>query len=107
MREWLYKTDGSGRPRRFLGHGEALSWAAMLVGRFAGPPLGLGVAAAIFAPQGLPREALLWLALMVLALSAVSVAGIYLYVALSGGVMGEEERAGYLERLRDSRRGRW
>lgn len=107
MRQWLYKTYESGRPRRFLSHRELLMWAARKVGGYLGPPLGLGVIAAIFVPQDLAREVFLWLSVMGLALCATAVAGIYLYVALSGGVMSAEQRAGYLERLRESRRGRW
>ena len=52
MRKWLYKTDGSGRPRRFLNHRELILWAVLKVGGYAGAPLALGVIAAIFAPQG-------------------------------------------------------
>lgn len=107
MRRWLYKTDEAGRPRRFLSHRELLLWAALNVGGYVGPPLGLGLVIAIFDPQGVGREIVLALMAMVLAACVVGVVGIYLYVALSGGVMSREERAGYLERLRESRRGRW
>jgi hypothetical protein len=82
-------------------------WAALKVGGYVGPPLGLGVIAAIFAPQDLARDAFPWPSVMVLALCAATVAGIYLYVALSSGAMSCEERAGYLDKLRESQRGRW
>lgn len=107
MRQWLYKTDGSGRPRRFLSHRELILGAALKVGRYVGSALGLGLVIAIFDPQGIGQEIVLALMAMVLAACVVGVAGIYLYVALSGGLMSAEERAGYLERLRESRRGRW
>lgn len=107
MREWIYKTDENGRPRRFLSHREAISWAALKVGRYAGPPLGLCVVAIIFDPQGLGRLAFLLLGPMVLALCVTVVAVMYAYVALSGGVMGPDERMRHRERLRESRRGRW
>ncbi|WP_047866570.1 hypothetical protein [Rubrobacter aplysinae] len=107
MREWLYKKDEKGGPRRFLSHRELAAWDALKVGRFAGPPLGLCVVATIFDPQELGRLAFLSLGLMLLAFCVAVVAVMYLYVALSGGVMGPEERLRYRERLRESRRGRW
>jgi hypothetical protein len=107
MRQWVYKTDDKGRPRRFTSHREAIGWAALKVGRYAGPVVGLGAAALIFDPEGLGREFILLLTLMVVVLCAAVVALLYAYVALSGGVMGSDERRAHLEELRESRRGRW
>lgn len=96
MKGWLYKTDDSGRPRRFLSRREVIPWAALKTGRCAGPAPAIGLVTAIFDPQGLGREVFLSLAVMVFAACALAVAGIYVHVALSGGVMGSEERGRYL-----------
>lgn len=107
MREWTYKTDEKGRPRRFLSHRELALWATLKVVRYAGPVVGLGAVALIFDPEGFGRGFILLLGLMALALCVAVVAVMYAYVALSGGVMGSEERMRYQKRLRVSRRGRW
>lgn len=77
MRQWLYKTDEGGRPRRFLEHRELLLWVALKVGRFAGPPLGLLLLAGIFDLRGLGHQGFVLFGLMVLALCAVAVAVMY------------------------------
>lgn len=101
MREWMYKTDEAGRPRRFVSHREAAWWAARKVGTFFLPLLVSPILWALFGsdspyrwsavPPVVAGVILLWL---------LAVGSIYLYLALSGGVMGEAER-----RRREDRNG--
>jgi hypothetical protein len=92
-RGWAYETDAAGRPRRFLSHREAAWWAARRVGTFFLPLLAPPVLWALFGAASPGR----WLAalLVVAAVACVwlTVVGtVYLYLALSGGVMGKAER---------------
>ena len=92
-RRWIYKTDESGRPRRFLNHREAAWWAARKVGTFFVPLLVSPVLWALFSPD----EPYRWAAVVPLMTAVVCVwlvviVTIYLYVALSGGVMDRAER---------------
>lgn len=99
MRGWIYKTDDAGKPRRFLGHGEAVLWALLTVGKVIG---GIAVlmllnsAVAAYRDWGawvytfIPALVGFWLAVW----PCVSLA-LYLYVSLSGGVMDDEARQRY------------
>lgn len=110
MREWRYKTDEAGKPRRFYGHRELGLWAALKVGRFAGPPLASGAVLSVVFSIGLadfPLRIVLWLAVAALILCIVVAALVHAYVALSGGIMSAEERSERLRKFRESRRGRW
>lgn len=93
MRKWAYKTDGAGRPRRFLSHREAAWWAARRVGTFFLPLLASPILWAIFGSDSSSR----WLSALPLIVAVACVwfavvGAIYLYLALSGGIMGEAER---------------
>ncbi len=98
MRKWPYKTDDAGRPRRFLSHGEAAWWAVRRVGTFFLPLLVSPILWAIFDPAA-PSQRLTALPLVAaVACVWLSVVGaVYLYLALSGGVMGEDERRRFHE----------
>ena len=99
-RRWIYKTDDAGAPRRFLGHREVLLWAGLKVGRTTSPFALFGLLGSVVETyrdglSGWPVFTLMlavgWLAIWL----SVSLA-IYLYVALSGGVMDREDRRRYL-----------
>lgn len=100
MREWTYKKDQAGKPRRFLHHGEALLWALLTVGRFPGAFFGfwllLFLIRAVREGGGIGWSTVttvLVVALLTVWLLVSSV--LYLFVALSGGVMDEEARRRY------------
>lgn len=100
MREWPYKTDESGRPRRFLDHRESVSWAAVRVVKFAGSSLAFGVVMLLFFyPQDLRPVVILPVIAVVLVLCAAAVVAIHLYFVFAGGVMDRDERQRYLESL--------
>lgn len=96
-RKWRYRTDVAGRPRRFLSHREAAWWAALTAGKFASPLLlyaslmafvhsaGPGLA---LAERAAPFSVVAMLVAFWLAGSGV----LYLFVTLSGGVAGRDER---------------
>jgi hypothetical protein len=99
-RRWIYKTDESGRPRRFLSHREAAWWAALKTGKFAGPIMIWMIPATILAAvPGRGTPGLWWMALPILGtlflLWLMATGTVYLYVALSGGVMNRAERQEY------------
>lgn len=107
-RRWIYKTDDAGAPRRFPGHREALSWAALKIGKLVGAfalfgLLGSAIETYRDGQTGWPTFtfvlAAVWLAIW-LSVSLV----LYLYVALSGGVMDREGRRRYLDDQRFRRR---
>ena len=52
MRGWIYKTDGEGRPRRFLSHREAALWATIETGTLAGPVVLYAFLSAFFETAG-------------------------------------------------------
>ena len=102
MRGWMYKTDEEGRPRRFLSHREAAWWAALKTGTLAGPVVLYAFLTAFLETAGpgmpLAQRAIYFFvptALIVLWLCVVG--AVYLYLVLSGGVMGETERRRYRE----------
>lgn len=90
-RGWAYKTDAAGRPRRFLSHREAAWWAVRRVGAFFSPFLASSI---LWALLGSPYERSTVLPVVaVLASVWLAVVGtVYLYLALSGGVMDKAER---------------
>lgn len=96
-RRWIYKTDGEGRPRRFLSHREAAWWAVLRTGTVAGPVV-LYVFLGAFlgtAGPGMPlaeRAAYFSLPAAVFLIWLVVVGAVYLYLVLSGGVMAPDER---------------
>ena len=99
MRGWSFRRDAAGRPRRFLSHGEALLWSLCI---------GLAVAFGFAAPVlfryllysiGLQDEqpfSFVRVMFPVFVFLTVSVL-LYLYIALSGGVMDRAARRRYLE----------
>ena len=97
-REWIYKTDPAGRPRRFLSHREAAWWAVRRVGVFFLPLFSGPILWALFGPGSPGRwpEALP-VVLAIACVWAAVVGTVYIYLALSGGVMGEAERRRYRE----------
>lgn len=114
MRTWPYMRDEEGRPRRFLSHREVLSWATRRVIRFVGPLTVLGVVGGLGRGFIRSRESavtenvlpeLLRYVVYAVAVSVVAglvlgslvAAAMYLYVALSGGVMDQEARRRYRE----------
>lgn len=99
MRKWMYKTDEAGKPRRFLGHGEAATWSMLTVGKLFGTIAGLML---LNAAVGAYRDGDPWSSLFVPTLAVAWLAiwlpaslALYLYVSLSGGVMDEEARRRY------------
>jgi hypothetical protein len=92
-RGWAYETDAAGRPRRFLTHREAAWWAACRVGVVFVPLLVYTFARVLFGFDGpYPWSAILYVAAGVVLASLATVGAVYLYLALSGGVMGKAER---------------
>ena len=93
MRSWVYETDEEGGPRRFLSHREAARWAVLKVGTFFLPLLVSPILWALFGSDSPYRwSAAVPVAARVVLLWLLVVGTIYLYLALSGGVMGEAER---------------
>lgn len=95
----MYKTDEAGKPRRFLDHGEAALWAVVTVGKVFGVFALYLLASFVFdalrnGEVGGPMLTLVPAAIMVLAWLFVTLV-LYLYVALSGGVMDSEARRRY------------
>lgn len=92
--------DRAGRPRRFHSHREAASWSAQVVARLGlkGLPGGILAAAIIFGWQILSSEAsfdpigVVAVMVLLLALWLLGSTLLYLYTALSGGVMSRDER---------------
>ncbi len=106
MQQWIYKTNEAGAPRRFLSHREAAWWAMIEVLKFAAPrvwPLILGPIILSFAPNLFPGPTSAARLVAGLAVGAtlalwLGVSGvIYLYIALSGGVMDAVDRRKYLQ----------
>ena len=93
MRKWAYKTDAAGRPRRFLSHREAAGWAVRRVGAFFLPLLVSPVLWAVFHPDAPSQRSTALPVVFAVACVWLAVVGaVYLYLALSGGVMSEAER---------------
>lgn len=104
MPRWRYKTDDTGKPRRFLSHGEAAIWAARAVGKFAVPFVLIAGLRAIFDPGPPGQRSVATYALILLLASYFLISGaLYLYVTLSGGVMNREERLRHATRAETSR----
>lgn len=96
-RKWLYKKDAAGRPRRFLSHREAARWAALTTGKVAGPFVLYALLMAFVHSAGpglaLAERAASFSVVAILPVCWLVASGaLYLYVALSGGVMGRDER---------------
>lgn len=100
MRAWIYKTDEAGKPRRFVGHGEAVAWALRQMGKVFGA---LAAATLLSSAVGSYREGRWDLSFAFVALLAAAWLGIwlsislvlYLFVLLSGGIMDDEARRRY------------
>ena len=97
MRGWSFKKDAEGRPRRFLGHGEAALWSlrsgAVVAGVFAAPVLFRSLLDLVGPVDGPPFNSLdLVIPAMIWATASLL---LYLYIALSGGVMDREARRRY------------
>ena len=98
-RGWIYKTNEAGKPRRFLNRREAAVWAGLTVGK----PVGvIAFYVLLNAAIDAYRGADAWRSSFVVALAVVWGAiwlgvslALYVYVALSGGVMDEEARHRY------------
>jgi len=111
-REWRYKRDEEGRPRRFIFHREALLWTLRRVGTrvaaLVGPLLLLsivgGVVRAITKTGGLPgwEHIVVWGLIVLIACSfwLLFAGAYYLYIALGGGVMDRDARRRYREERR-------
>lgn len=93
MGRWIYKTDEAGRPRRFLSHREAAWWAMLNVAKVAGPVALFGFLRVLF-ELGVAAgwTTFLYLASRLLLLGLLACGVLYLYVALSGGVMARSGR---------------
>ncbi len=96
MRIWRYKRDADGRPRHFESHREVLVWALKSTGAIFGPFLGVAAVSAIYSlftsEAPIQTEAAIVVATSVAVLWLASSAVMYLYVALSGGIMSRDER---------------
>ena len=111
-RRWLYKTDGKGTPRRFFSHREAAWWAVLTTGKVAAPFLLLVFVRAFFAAfdswapaRFSPDWAIIFtVAALFLVVWPLTAGLLYLYVALSGGVMARLEWERYREDERPRRR---
>lgn len=115
-REWRYKRDEEGRPRRFLSHREALLWAVRRVGLYFAfllvPPSILSVVGGVGRgiartgePPGWEHVGGLALVLLLACSCWLLLAGIYyLYIVLAGGVMDRDARQRY-HGEREARRG--
>ena len=89
MREWIYKTDATGRPRRFLSRREAAWWTVRRVGHLFPPALSGPILWTLFGPGSPGRwRAALPVTLAAACVWAVVAGTIYLYLVLSGRVMG-------------------
>jgi hypothetical protein len=102
MDRWPYKTDEAGAPRRFLSHREAASWTARKVGKYAGAfALCVVLGSTLRRADEYSVPALAYNAAIVAALALfgglVVAVGLYLYIALYGGVMNRAERRRYRE----------
>lgn len=100
MRRWIYKTDQAGKPRRFLNHREAFLWALTTVGKLFGVAALYLLVGSIFDLRGSGEVGwsmmlTLMLLAIVLAIGLLIAFAMYLYVALSGGVMDDEARRRY------------
>lgn len=99
MRRWIYKTDEAGKPRRFLNHREAVLWALTTVGKVSGVVALYLLVGSIFGPLGggeVGRSVLTLVPLAIMLTIGLLIAfAMYLYVALSGGVMDDEARRRY------------
>ena len=97
MKDWHYKRDTAGKPRRFLSHRELLWWAVTRVGMYAGGAVAgsfVLIAYEYFSSDDGYYTFFITLnvaGLMIVLWMGVS-ATIYLYITLSGGVMSREER---------------
>jgi hypothetical protein len=96
VHDWPYKTDSAGKPRRFLSHREAASWTALKVGKFFGLALLFVLLEALIFPEESGRmDSAVYSAFLLVVFWLLISAALYLYVALSGGVMGRDERRRY------------
>jgi len=90
VREWIYKSDEAGKPRRFLNHREAILWAMITVGKVFGALALYWLINFIFVAftDGELGGAMLTFMLTAILLVAWLLISLilYLYVALSGGV---------------------
>jgi apolipoprotein N-acyltransferase len=99
VRKWIYKSDESGKPKRSLNHREAALWALMTVGKVFGALALYWLINFIFVAfrdgeVGMPMITFMVAAIMLATWLLIS-AVLYLYVALSGGVMDDEARRRY------------
>lgn len=99
MRKWIYKSDEAGKPRRFLNHREAALWSMTTVGKVFGALVLYWLINSIFitfssGEFGGPVLTFVVAAIMLVAWLLIS-AVLYLYLALSGGVMDDEARRRY------------
>jgi len=95
-REWRYKRDEEGRPRRFLSHREAFAWTVRRVGVYSGAFLLLALLGSLGRSTARNGEVPHWTAVVGVAIAAVAfwaliVGGLYLYIALAGGVMDRDD----------------
>jgi small-conductance mechanosensitive channel len=99
VREWIYKSDEAGKPRRFLNHREAILWAMITVGKVFGALALYWLINFIFVAftDGELGGAMLTFMLTAILLVAWLLISLilYLYVALSGGVMDDAARRRY------------
>ena len=108
MRKWIYKADEAGKPRRFLDHREAALWAVTTVGKFFGAYALYWLVSLVFGAlrnggSGWPTLTFALLAIPLTIGLLVSLV-LYLYVALSGGIMDDEARKRYRNNETLSRR---
>ncbi len=99
MRKWIYKSDEAGKPRRFLNHREAALWAMMTVGKVFGALALYWLINFVFVTFRDGEFGGRMLTFVVAAIMLVTWLGtslvLYVYVALSGGVMDDEARRRY------------
>ena len=108
VRKWIYKSDEAGKPRRFLDHREAALWALMTVGKVFGAYalywlVSLVVGALRDGGSGWPTLTFALTSIALVTWLLVSLF-LYLYVALSGGIMDDEARRRYRNNETLSRR---
>lgn len=108
VRRWIYKADEAGKPRRFLDHREAALWAVTTVAKLSGAYALYWLVSLVFGVLGEGGSG--WPA-FTFALLAISLTigllfslVLYLYVALSGGIMDDEARKRYRNNETLSRR---
>ena len=99
VRKWIYKSGETGKPRRFLNHREAVLWAVLTVGKFFGVFALYWLTSVILDSwggdeAGGPILTFVLLAIL-LAVGLLISLVLYLYVALSGGIMDDEARKRY------------